>query len=199
MSVNLKKNQSVSLAKTAGLNLSKIKIGLGWAPAKAAKKGFLSAIFSGGSAEEIDLDASCILLDRTGKELDVIWFRQLASRCGSIIHYGDDLTGSGDGDDEVISVNLAALNSNVAHIAITVNSFRGQTFNEVERAYCRITDDNDKELVRFPLSEQGSHTGILIASLTRDSGDWMFSTHGLPTNSQTVSGMLNLIKQALNL
>lgn len=199
MSVSLGKNESVSLAKTAGSSLNKIKIGLGWAPAQGKKKGFFSSIFSGGQADEIDLDASCVLLDEKGTKLDLVWFRQLNSTCGSIAHQGDDLTGSGDGDDEIIHVDLAALDSGVKYIAITVNSFRGQTFDEVERAYCRITDDSGKELVKFPLSEQGTHTGILIASLTRDAGDWTFSTHGLPTKSQTVDGMHGLIKQALNL
>ncbi|AOM41395.1 TerD family protein [Xenorhabdus hominickii] len=184
--VSLNKNQSVSLAKQSA-SLAKVDFGLGWDPV-AKKKGFLASLFS-GSSDEIDLDASCILLDGAGNTIDTVWFGQLKSKCGSILHTGDSLTGEGDGDDEVIRVDLIKLPAKVEYLAFTVNSFRGQTFNDVENAFCRVVDQSGKELARYQLNEQGAHTGIIISSLRRNGGQWDFTAHGVPCHGQTIDTM----------
>ncbi|PHM47533.1 TerD family protein [Xenorhabdus miraniensis] len=183
--VSLSKNQSVSLTKQSA-SLAKVNFGLGWDPV-AKKKGFLASLF--GSSDEIDLDASCILLDKSGNAIDTVWFGQLKSKCGSILHTGDNLTGEGDGDDEVICVDLIKLPVHVEYLAFTVNSFRGQTFNDVENAFCRVVDQNGKELARYQLNEQGSHTGIIISSLRRNGGQWDFTAHGVPCVGRTIDAM----------
>lgn len=192
--VSLTKNQTVSLTKTSSSKLSQIGIGLGWDPLK--KKGFLSNLFGGN--EEIDLDASCLLLDASGNPLDLVWFQQLTSQCGSISHSGDNRTGEGDGDDEVITVNLDRLPDVVEHLAITVNSFTGQNFNQVDNAFCRVFDAiSKKELTHYKLTEQGSHTGILIASISRAGGEWNFKAHGLACNGRVIQEMLPQIIRAI--
>ncbi|MFD1009396.1 MULTISPECIES: TerD family protein [Oceanisphaera] len=193
MSVSLTKKQTVSLAKSASNELTRITIGLGWDPVKK-KKGLLSSLFSSGG-DSIDLDASCVLLDGNAQPVDTIWFRQLKSRCGAVVHGGDNLTGAGDGDDEVIHVDLPSLPSSVEYLAFTVNSFRGQTFNEVENAFCRVLDNKGTELAKFLLAEQGSHTGVLIASLRRQGGEWNFTAHGQPAPGRTVDDMIPMISQ----
>ncbi|MBO0223118.1 tellurium resistance TerZ family protein, partial [Vibrio parahaemolyticus] len=72
-------------------------------------------------------------------------FRKLKSSCNSVIHSGDNLTGEGDGDDETIFVELNKLPANTEYLAYTVNSFRGQTSNEVENAFCRVVDHATKK------------------------------------------------------
>lgn len=191
-SVSLAKHQTVSLAKQSGAALTKLEFGLGWDPAKA-KSGFFSKMFGGGSSDSIDLDASVVLLDAYGNKVDTVWFRQKASKCGAIKHSGDNLTGEGEGDDETIYVDLTKLPSNVEHLAFTVNSFRGQTFNEVENAYCRVVDQNGKELAKFKLTEQGSHTGVLIASLERKGGEWAFTAQGMACTGRTIDDMYTQI------
>ncbi len=185
--VSLTKNQTMSLSKASSA-LSQLTFGLGWDPLRAKKKGLFGGLFSGG-AGSIDLDASCILLNKNGNVLDTIWFGQLKSRCGAVVHSGDNLTGEGDGDDEVIRVNLEKLSANVEYLAFTVNSFRGQTFNEVENAHCRVLDQNNQELARYQLTEQGSHTGIIIASLSRQNGSWDFTAHGQAAQGRTIDDM----------
>ena len=135
MALTLSKNQSISLEKTAGRGLTSISLGLGWDPVKAQR---LLLKMLGGGGNDIDLDASCILLDGDMNSVDLVWFRQLASRDGAIEHSGDNLTGEGDGDDETIHVDLQRLPGTIQHLVFTVNSFRGQTFDQVENAYCRI-------------------------------------------------------------
>lgn len=196
MAVSLSKNQSISLEKTAGSSLSKIRLGLGWDPVKSG--GFLGKLFGGGG-DSIDLDASCILFDAGFNPVDLVWFRQLKSRDGSIQHSGDNLTGEGDGDDESIAVDLQRLPGTVKYLVFTVNSFRGQTFDKVENARCRIINDsNQNELARFNLAEKGGHTGVVMASLTRaDNGDWDFKAIGKSTNGRTADDLVALALQAV--
>lgn len=188
MGVNLGKNEKVNLTKQSA-SLDTVKIGLGWSPAKKPKTFF----GFGGGAESIDLDASCVLMDKRGNVIDTVWFRHKESNCNSIIHGGDNRTGAGDGDDEVITAHLKQLPSNVEHLAITVNSFTGQTFNDVEDAYCRVVDGGGKELVKYNLSEKGKHTGIFIAVLSRSGSEWVFTAFGKACSGKTVAEMTNQI------
>lgn len=183
--VSLSKNQTVSLSKESS-QLRHLRFGLGWDPIK--KKGLLGGLFGGSGS--IDLDAGCVLMDSAGKKIDTVWFRNLKSGCGSVIHSGDNLTGEGHGDDEVISVDLDKLSAKVEYLAFTVNSFRGQTFNDVENAYCRVVDpSNNNELARYKLNEQGAHTGIVIAALRRNQDQWDFTALGQACHGRTIDDM----------
>ncbi|MBJ2264178.1 TerD family protein [Pseudomonas sp. MF6787] len=194
MALTLQKQQSISLAKTAGSSLTSISLGLGWDPVKAG--GFLGRMFGGGA--EIDLDASCILLNSDYQKIDLVWFRQLKSQDGSIKHSGDNRTGEGEGDDETINVDLQCLPASVKYLIFTVNSFTGQTFEKVEKAYCRVVNgSNNTEVARFNLSEKGGHTGIVMASLARVNGDWEFKAIGTTTNGRTADDLISLAVQAL--
>ncbi len=193
MALSLAKNQTISLEKTGGAGLTKITLGLGWDPVKT---GLFGKLLGNGGA--IDLDASCILFDENLKPVDLVWFRQLKSKDGSISHSGDNRTGDGAGDDESIGVDLNILPSAVKHLVFTVNSFTGQNFEKVENAYCRIVDTTrNKEIARFNLSEKGGHTGIVMASLSRGANDWDFKTIGTPTNGRTADDLVSLAIQAV--
>lgn len=193
MGITLEKKQTISLEKQGGGALRKISMGLGWDAASSG--GFFGKLLGGGGGD-IDLDASCIVLDENKKELDVVWFRQLKSKDGNIKHSGDNRTGDGDGDDETIYVDLEALGSRVKYLVFTVNSFTGQNFNSVKNAYCRIVDDGNNELARFNLSEQGSHTGLIMAYLTRNGAGWQVTAVGDKASGRSVQ---DLSRQASSL
>lgn len=196
MAVSLSKGQRISLEKSGVGSLTKVRMGLGWDPAQK-KSGFFGSLFGGG-ASEIDLDASCLLLDEQKNLLDVVWFRQLQSRDGSIKHSGDNRTGEGSGDDETIFVDLGKLPANVTHLAFTVCSFRGQTFNEVGGAFCRLVDDsNNTEMARFNLSEQGQHTGVVMAIISRNGAGWQMKAVGAPTAGSIANDMMPAILFAI--
>lgn len=185
MAVKLEKGQRVSLEKPGGAALSKIIMGLGWDPVK--KKGFLG--FGGGKVQ-IDLDASCLLLDDAKQLQDAVWFRQLQSKDGSIRHTGDNLTGEGEGDDEQIIVDLPRVPENISALAFTVNSFSGQSFQQVENAYCRIVDaQTQEELVRYDLSCQGPHTALIMVKLYRKGG-WKVHAIGETAQGRTFHDLL---------
>jgi tellurium resistance protein TerZ len=193
MSVNLSKGQKISLDKEAGGALSHVTMGLGWDSVKS--KGFLGF---GSKSADIDLDASCLLFDEAGKPVDVVWFRQLKSRDGSVSHSGDNRTGAGDGDDEQISVSLQQVPVNVKSIVFTVNSFTGQSFAQVQNAYCRLLNaNNGQEVARFDLSVQGSHSAQIMAKLYRHNGEWKMHAIGENGTGRTFEELLPQVSQHL--
>jgi tellurium resistance protein TerZ len=190
MSVTLVKGQRLSLDKLGSSSLSKVIMGLGW----DAKKKLFGLL--GGS---IDLDASCLEMDRNGTQIDAIWFEQLTSRDGAIQHSGDNLTGDGAGDDESIHVDLGRVPANVHALVFTVNSFSGQSFKDVQNAYCRLIDgQSGNELARYSLSDMGDHTGQIMAKLYRHEDGWKMHAIGEPTHGQTFHDMTFSIQQHLS-
>lgn len=194
MSVSLTKGQKVSLSKDGG-TLSRIFMGVGW---DVAKKGGLLGGLLGGGGGDIDLDASCLVFDQSGTLMDQIWFQQLRGMGGAVVHTGDNVTGAGEGDDEVIKVDLSNLPPTVAALVFTVNSFRGQTFDTVANAFCRVVDDTTgTELAMFSLSESGSHTGLVMAKIYRHDGAWKLHAIGEKTKGRTFHDMMPAIQAAL--
>lgn len=186
MAINLQKGQKISLDKEAGTKLTKIIMGLGWDAVKT--KGFFGF---GSKTQEIDLDASCILFNEQGKQLDAAWFRQLKSKDGSVIHTGDNRTGDGDGDDEQIVVDLTQVPSNVKSLVFTVNSFTGQNFSQIENATCRIVNaSNKQEVARFNLSTLGSHNAQIMAKIYRHGDEWKMHAIGEIGNGRTFEELL---------
>ena len=193
MAVNLQKGQKISLDKEAGSALTKVVMGLGWDVAK--KKGFFG--FGGGSAE-IDLDTSCLMFDEAGQMIDIVWFRQLQSKDGSIKHTGDNRTGAGDGDDEQIIVDLSRVPANIKSLVFTVNSFTGQTFSQVENAYCRLVNGgNDQEIARYNLSCQGEHSAQIMAKIYKHNGEWKMHAIGENGTGRTFEQLMPQIRSYL--
>lgn len=192
MAVNLVKGQKISLEKEAGRKLTQIVMGLGWDVRK--KKSW----FFGSSEQQVDLDSSCILLNERGDIIDAVWFRQLKSKDGSVVHTGDNRTGDGDGDDEQIIADLTKISANVYALVFTVNSFTGQNFSEIENAFCRVIDKQTKqEIAKFNLSAQGSHTAQLMLKLYRHEGEWKVHAIGENTSGRTFNDLLPAIRAVL--
>jgi len=190
--VSLTKGQTIRLEKSGGGTLTKVTMGLGW---DVRKVGGLRGLFGGGGGD-VDLDASCLMFDSGKALLDSVWFRQLKSNDGSIVHTGDNRTGAGDGDDEQIIVDLQALPSSVVTLVFTVNSFTGDSFDRIENAYCRLVDATTaKELARYDLTGTGSHTGQVMARVSRGSGGWDMKAIGEKTTGRTFHDMMPVILQ----
>ncbi|MGW1637505.1 TerD family protein [Streptomyces lavendulae] len=183
--VSLQKNQTVSLVKGGRPLLSQVKMGLGWEPA-----------FRGA---DIDLDASVIAYGPQRNHIDSCYFGKLSILGGAIKHSGDNLTGEGAGDDEVIVVDLGRLPAEATGLVFTVNSFSGQKFTEVAKAYCRLIDAaSGEELVRFDLTGAEPQTGVMMAKLIKQfSGEWEMTAMGDFVKSRTVRGMVKPASQAL--
>jgi len=191
MSVNLSKGQKLSLTKSSGGTLTRVRMGLGWDAAK--KKGFF-----GKRDQEIDLDASGLLFDAAGQLVDVVWFNQLGSKDGSVVHTGDNRTGAGDGDDESIVVDLTRVPAQVATIVFTVNSFTGQDFSQIESAFCRLVDETDgSEIARYELTGSGTHNAQVMAKVSRDGAGWSMTAIGAPTSGRTFEQLIPAVSPHL--
>lgn len=173
MAISLNKGGRLSLSKESpGLN--RVLVGLGW-DARAT------------DGVDFDLDASAFLLNASGKarsEADFIFYNQLRSTCGSVEHTGDNLTGTGDGDDEVIKIELNKVPAEVEKIAFTVTiheaDARRQNFGQVNNAYIRVVNaDTNVEITRYDLAEDAStETAMIFGELYRHSGEWRFTAVG---------------------
>lgn len=171
--INLSKGQKINLSKSKP-GLKKIMIGLGWDTNKYS-----------GSAD-FDLDASVFLQDEHGRTLpeNFIFYNNLTSPDGSVVHQGDNRTGAGDGDDEQIFIDLDKVPANIQKIAITVTidsaDQRRQNFGMVENAFCRlVNDETGSEEARFDLGEEFSvETAVVIGELYKYNGDWNFRAIG---------------------
>ena len=173
MTVSLSKGGNVSLSKQAP-GLTSVSIGLGW-----------DARTTTGT--DFDLDASAIMVDTAGKVLSdkhFIYFNNKTSPEGSVEHAGDNLTGEGDGDDETIKVNLAAVPADVDRIVFPVSVYEGeartQGFGQVRNAFIRVINDaGGAELARYDLSEDAStETAMLFGELYRNGAEWKFRAVG---------------------
>jgi tellurium resistance protein TerZ len=191
MSVSLSKGQRVSLTKSGGGALSRVRMGLGWDAMR--RKGLF-----GSRKQTIDLDASALLFDGSGNLVDQVWWKQLQSRDGAVQHTGDNLTGEGEGDDESIRVDLAQLPANVSTLVFTVNSFTGQDFSQIENAFCRLIDETtETEIARYDLTGSGPHTAQIMAKVSRDGAGWSMTAIGVAASGRTFHDLLPAIAESL--
>ncbi|GGX41188.1 MULTISPECIES: TerD family protein [Streptomyces] len=189
MSVNLTKGQQISLSKSDGGALTVVRMGLGWKAAQ--RKGFLAKL----TAREIDLDASAVLF-ADKKPVDVVFFQHLVSDDGSVRHTGDNRVGGAGqgGDDESVIVDLQRVPVHVDQIVFTVNSFTGQTFEEVDNAFCRLLDETTgQELARYTLTGGGRHTAQVMAKVQRSGTGWQMAAIGSPADGRTFQDLMPAI------
>lgn len=190
MTINLQKGQRIDLTKGKA-DLSRIMVGLGWDP--VGKTGFFK------SAPNIDCDASVIMLqnDRFTDKKDLIYFGNKNSKNGSVVHSGDNLTGEGDGDDEVIMVELRNVPSDYNKLVFVVNIYdcerRKQDFGMIKNAYIRIVNPQTKEeIIRYNLSDNYSgQTTLITGEIYRHNDEWKFAAIGTGTTDPSLSAICN--------
>lgn len=194
MTISLVKGAKVDVAKAAAdagntAGLDEISFCFGWDTSK------------GGN--DFDLDGSVVACDDAGNAVPggFSFYNNKSALAGAIVHQGDNLTGAGDGDDEVVKVKLSALPAEVTDIRAYVTIFeaaqRGnQTFSVVENAFVRLVDDsNGVELARFDLSEDTAPATntICFAKLYKHNGTWQFKVLAEESSTE-IDGVINAHK-----
>jgi len=173
MAISLSKGGNISLTKTDP-QLKNIHVGLSW-----------DARATDGSP--FDLDASVFMVKEDNKvrsDSDFIFYNQLKSPCGAVEHLGDNRTGAGDGDDEVLHVKLDKVPLDVSKIVIAVTiheaEARHQNFGQVRNAAIRLLNlDTNNEVTRFDLSEDASiETAMIFGEIYRYNNEWKFKAVG---------------------
>ena len=179
--IELSKGQELVLADEAGQPLGRLRMGLGWDKERTAG-------FMGTGAPEVDLDASAVAF-ADGQLADLAFYNNLQTRDGSVVHLGDNLTGRGEGDDEVITVDLSRVHPKIDTVFFMVSSYHGHTFEWIANAYVRLVDEHDVELARFTLTGGMPQTGMAMAKIFRDGEQWKLRAIGegiavkIPTES----------------
>lgn len=166
--------------QTQALETSRLRVGLGWdkIPTAGAASGFADA----------DLDASAVQF-ANGELFDLAFYNNLRTRDGSIEHLGDNQTGSGEGDDESIAVDLTKVFHQVDTIFVLVSSYQGHSLEWIGGAYCRLVDEQDTEIARVTLTLGVPETGALLAKLVRGDDGWTLHAiaEGIPVKLPTES------------
>lgn len=175
MSINLQKGQRVPMANNNGASIQKFRVGLGWDTNET------------DSGVDFDLDASAFILGDNNKVVSnshFVYFNNLKDPENSVIHTGDNLTGEGDGDDEMIDIDLSLINRDAKSINIVVTihdaEVRSQNFGQVRNAFIRIYDPNsNEEYMKFDLSEDFSiETAVEFGRVYLHNDSWKFEALG---------------------
>ncbi len=173
MAISLTKGGNVNLSKEApGLN--KIAVGLGW-----------DARATDGAAFDLDASAFLVKMDGTVRsDADFCFFNNKTVGDGAVQHQGDNLTGEGEGDDEVIKVELGKIPADLDKVVFTVTidnaEARKQNFGQVSHAFIRIVnEENGQEIARYDLSEDASvETSMIFGEIYRAGSEWKFKAVG---------------------
>ncbi len=176
MALNLVKGQKVELNK----DVQEFKIGLGWDISAQAGKTF-------------DLDAMALIVNNDGKadDSDLVYYGALKHKSGAVIHSGDNLTGEGDGDDEVITIIPSKLPADAKEVIIFVNIYQGtirsQNFGQVRNAKVTLYEgSNAAPTMTYDLEEDAS-TGVCLnfVRIYKHNDVWKISATGETSNDDT--------------
>lgn len=193
--INLVKGQKINLKKENGSAITKFCAGANW------------GVMTNG--DSVDLDLYVASFDSNKNTVEIIgWGEQWESRVGAIQHSGDDLVGDEGGDDgldnEIVTVDLSRLQSNVEKIAVFLTSFRGQDFSIVPHAAVRIYEGTNERvtnvIANYEIGKDPSFTGHVVMVLGifyKHNGDWKFNAVGIPTKDRTYKDAINTIKTKL--
>ena len=199
MAISLQKGQRISLEKDGGGALERLCLGANWGAIE--KKGLF-----GKKKVAVDLDASVALYDANKQLIDLVYFGQLAAKKGGIKHSGDDTEGDMDGDDgldnEVITIDLSAVDSNAEQIVFILNSYKGQDFKEIPFASIRIYEGTpsrvDNIFATYDISNDEKFSGavsMVMGKLYKHNGSWKFSAIGDTTTDKKLEKIVTTIQQ----
>lgn len=173
--ISLEKGESFDLSKNQP-GIQEVRLGLGW------------DINPNPGDQPFDLDVSVFALGSNGHLLNknyFVFYNNLQTPDGAVVHMGDNRTGEGQGDDEQIDIKLEALHPGVQELVfiVTIYDFekRKQTFGRLSNAYIRLTNQKTgKELLRYTLNQQFTQeTALTIGGLYKDQdGHWQFTAIG---------------------
>lgn len=200
--INLEKGQRINLKKENGSKLENFCVGLNWGKIEVKSSG-LFGIGGGSRKENVDLDASCVLLNANKQEIERVYFNNLNSNCGSVKHSGDDRGGDDENDgldNEVISINLSRINPQVEQIVLFLNSYKKQDFATIPYAHIRLYEGTKSNVVnefaKYNISSEpkySGHVSMVMGKLYKNNGEWKFAAIGEPTTDSDLNSTIKTI------
>jgi len=200
--INLTKGSSIDLSKSDGETLKKVSFGLNWGKIEKRISGGFFGLGSKTEKESVDLDASCALFNEFNEHIETVCYSQRTGANGAISHSGDDRAGddsNDDNDNEIISVNLSKIPSNIKTIVFFLNSYQGHQFDKIPYSKIRVLDENNKPLASYNLSAENrfeSITTMILGKVIKNGSKWQFITIGEPSLERNISGTVQEIKSS---
>ncbi|MDF1582228.1 MAG: TerD family protein [Methyloprofundus sp.] len=199
MAISLQKGQRISLEKSSGGALKNLCVGANWGAIE--KKGLL-----GKKMVAVDLDLSVALFDSNKTLVDLVYFGQLQAKKGGIKHSGDDREGDVGGDDgldnEVVTIDLSALDSNADQVIFILNSYKNQDFKEIPFASVRIYEGTpsrvDEIFATYDIANDEKFAGsvaMIMGKMYRHNGAWKFSAIGDATKDSKLEQVVKTVQQ----
>jgi len=200
MAISLQKGQRISLEKSSGGALQKLCVGANWGAIE--KKGLLG----GKKMVAVDLDLSVALFDSNKTLVDLVYFGQLQAKKGGIKHSGDDTEGDVGGDDgldnEVVSIDLSAIDSNADQVVFILNSYKNQDFKDIPFASVRIYEGTasrvDEVFATYDIANDEKFAGsvaMIMGKMYRHNGAWKFSAIGDSTKDSKLQQIVKAVQQ----
>jgi len=200
MAISLQKGQRISLEKSSGGALQKLCVGANWGAIE--KKGLLG----GKKMVAVDLDLSVALFDSNKTLIDLVYFGQLQAKKGGIKHSGDDTEGDVGGDDgldnEVVSIDLSAIDSNADQVVFILNSYKNQDFKDIPFASVRIYEGTasrvDEIFATYDIANDEKFAGsvaMIMGKMYRHNGAWKFSAIGDSTKDSKLQQVVKAVQQ----
>jgi tellurium resistance protein TerZ len=219
MAINLTKGQRIDLRKGSGAELTDFCVGVNWGGIES--RGFMGLT---KKVEKVDLDLSAALLDSQGALCDHIYSPlykpellnqfglppgKLSAANGALKHTGDDQAGDSGGDDgldnEIITVNLNLVPSNVGQIFFFLNNCGKEDFSQIPYAKIRMyegTPTKVKEVfASYNVAAESQYKGrsaLILGRLYRKGSEWKFAAIGDPTEDTFVAQTVVRIAQSYN-
>lgn len=193
MAISLIKGQKISLKKDDGSSLVNFCVGANWG---AISK---TGLFGNTKIVPVDLDLSLACFDSNKNLKNVVYFGNKSA--SGIVHSGDDLTGDVDGDDgldnEIISIDLSRVDSNVDQIIFVLNSYNQIDFNDIPFASIRLYEGTPTRVnkVFATYNVARDHTfaykvSMILGKLYKHNGEWKFSAIGEPTADKKLEELI---------
>lgn len=172
--IKLTKGERINISERAP-GIKKIAFGLGWDDLAESQD-------EGGDA---DIDVSVFLVAPDGKiptDKYFVFYNNLKSPDGCVVHSGDNRTGEGEGDDEVVYVNLDLADEKVKEIIFIVTIHADprtnyiSKFGEADNVLLRIYDPDDQtEIMRYVVDDaHADANGVEAGKLIREGEQWIF-------------------------
>ena len=192
MAINLIKGQKISLAKDDGGHLHSFCVGANWGA--ITEKGFFR-----DKIKPVDLDLSAAMFDSNKQFCDVVYFGKKSAP--GVFHSGDDLVGDVGGDDgldnEIISVDLSRLNSNVEQIFFVLHSYNQIDFDKIPFASIRLYEGTptrvNKVFASYNIVRDSAFAykvAMILGKLYKRNGEWKFSAIGEPTSDRKLDELI---------
>ncbi|MCB1089087.1 MAG: TerD family protein [Verrucomicrobiae bacterium] len=219
MAINLQKGQRIDLRKSSGDTLTDFCVGVNWGGIES--KGFLGLT---KKVQDVDLDLSALLLDDQGAPFDHIYSPlynpkileqfglppgKLTAANDALRHTGDDRAGDSGGDDgldnEVITVDLRRIPSNIGQIFFFLNNCGEEDFSMIPYAKIRMfegTPTRVKEVfASYNVAAEPRFKGkqaLILGRLYRKGAEWKFNAIGDPTEDSFVGQTVIRIAREYN-